>query len=61
VLDRLVYLNAGTFGPLARGTVEAMTEQASRELETGRVGEAYYASVRERRERIRAALAARSR
>ncbi len=41
VLDRVVYLNAGTFGPLARATAEAMAEQAARDVEAGRGGKEY--------------------
>lgn len=56
-LERVAYLNAGTFGPLARATVEAMAEQARRELAEGRAGEGYFSGLRERRERVRALLA----
>ena len=37
MLERYAYLNAGTFGPLPRATVEAMQEVEARELEEGRV------------------------
>ncbi len=57
VLERVAHLNAGTFGPLARTTVEAMERQARLELEEGRGGEAYFLSLGERRERVRALLA----
>ncbi len=57
VLERLAYLNAGTFGPLARETVEAMERQARRELEQGRSGDAYFRELQERRARVRALLA----
>ena len=33
VLERYAYLNAGTNGPLARATVDALVEQAQRDLE----------------------------
>jgi len=36
VLERYAYLNAGTTGPLARATVEALEEQAERDLREGR-------------------------
>src|SRR5881275_908001 len=36
-LERVAYLNAGTFGPLARQTVAVMLEQLERDLERGRV------------------------
>jgi L-cysteine/cystine lyase len=41
VLERVAYLNAGTFGPLASATAEAMAEQARRDLEEGRGGGPY--------------------
>lgn len=57
VLERLAYLNAGTNGPLARGTVEAMVAQGLVDLAEGRAGAAYYAGARELRERVRGKLA----
>jgi L-cysteine/cystine lyase len=55
VLERVAYLNAGTFGPLARATATAMAEQAREDVELGRGGLPYYeamialrAGVRER-------------
>ena len=57
VCGRFAYLNAGTFGPLARATGEAVVEQRRRDLEAGRGGAAYYGWVQEARERLRAALA----
>lgn len=55
VLERVVYLNAGTFGPLARATADAMAEQARRDVDEGRGGKPYIdamvalrASARER-------------
>ena len=35
VLERVSYLNAGTFGPLARQTVAVMLEQLERDLDGG--------------------------
>ncbi len=58
VLERLAYLNAGTNGPLARATAEAMVAQALLELAEGRSGADYYTSSRELRERVRGKLAA---
>jgi L-cysteine/cystine lyase len=58
VLDRFAYLNAGTNGPLARVTVEAMKEQVDRDLAEGRSGKAWVDAVLEVRERVRAAVAA---
>ena len=37
VLDRVAYLNAGTSGPLARQTVDAIAEELRRAAEEGRV------------------------
>ena len=37
VLERLAYLNAGTHGPLARATVDAIAEQERVDLESGRI------------------------
>jgi L-cysteine/cystine lyase len=45
VLERYAYLNAGTTGPLARATVEALEEQAERDLREGRSGKAYFERV----------------
>jgi L-cysteine/cystine lyase len=58
VLERLAFLNAGTNGPLARATVEAMVAQELVDLTEGRAGQAYYARARELRERVREKLAA---
>jgi L-cysteine/cystine lyase len=59
VLDRVAYLNAGTFGPLARATLDAISEQQRRDVEDGRTGTAYFermlalrASVREKLGRV---------
>lgn len=38
VLERIAYLNAGTFGPLARSTVEALRSEITRDFEHGRSG-----------------------
>ena len=40
VFDRYAYLNAGTFGPLARATSEATTHLRAWEAEHGRGGRA---------------------
>jgi L-cysteine/cystine lyase len=58
VLERVAYLNAGTNGPLARGTVDAMVAQDQADLERGRGGAEYFTRVLELRERVRAKLAA---
>jgi len=57
VLGRTAYLNAGTFGPLARGTVAAMRQQDEWELQHGRGGKPYYDELHALRERVRAQLA----
>jgi L-cysteine/cystine lyase len=58
VLERLAYLNAGTNGPLAKATVEAMVAQELVDLADGRAGAAYHAKTRELRERVREKVAA---
>ena len=57
VFERLAYLNAGTNGPLARATVEAMAEQERADLETGRGGKTYFERTLELRDEVRAKLA----
>jgi L-cysteine/cystine lyase len=58
VLERVAYLNAGTNGPLARTTVDAMVAQNQADLERGRGGAEYFARIVELRDRVRAKLAA---
>jgi L-cysteine/cystine lyase len=58
VLERVAYLSAGTNGPLARATAEAMVAQTLVDLAEGRAGADYYTSSRELRERVRGKLAA---
>lgn len=57
VLERFAYLNAGTFGPLPRRTVEAMRGVEERALEQGRAGRAFFEEVVGDRERLREELA----
>jgi L-cysteine/cystine lyase len=57
VLERYAYLNAGSVGPLARATAEAMAAAQERELEHGRGGRAYFDAVLGARESLRATLA----
>jgi L-cysteine/cystine lyase len=57
VLERYAYLNAGTTGPLARATVEALEEQAERDLREGRSGKAYFERVLALREEARQGFA----
>lgn len=58
VFERFAYLNAGTNGPLATATIEAMEEWNRRDLEQGRFGKAYFDEILGLRERAREALAA---
>jgi selenocysteine lyase/cysteine desulfurase len=58
VIERVAYLNAGTNGPLASRTVEAMAEQERHDLEIGRGGRAYFEGVLALRDEVRAKLAA---
>ena len=58
VFERLAYLNAGTNGPLARRTTEAMAAQEQADLETGRGGPAYFEHALELRGEVREKLAA---
>jgi L-cysteine/cystine lyase len=56
-LDKLAYLNAGTFGPLSRATLDAEGALRRWEGEHGRAGKAYFDAMLERRERVRGLLA----
>jgi L-cysteine/cystine lyase len=58
VLDRLAYLNAGTFGPLPRRSADAITEWTRRSLEEGRFGHAFFEEVIAMRTRLREELGA---
>lgn len=58
VLERLAYLNAGTNGPLARRTVDAMAAQERSDLEEGRGGPAYFERALALRDEVRTKLAA---
>jgi len=57
VFERLAYLNAGSNGPLARGTVEAMAAQVRADLDDGRAGLAYFERAMALREEVRSKLA----
>jgi L-cysteine/cystine lyase len=57
VLDHLAYLNAGTNGPLARSTVEAMLAEELIDLTRGRGGEPYFSRALALRDEVRAKLA----
>jgi L-cysteine/cystine lyase len=58
VLERLAYLNAGTFGPLSRATLDAERSLRAWEGEHGRAGKTYFDAMIERRDRVRALIAA---
>lgn len=57
VLGRMAYLNAGTFGPLSRATLEAMAELRAWEGTYGRAGKDYFDAMLARRDRVRALVA----
>ena len=57
VLERLAYLNAGTFGPIAQPTADAVRAQLDAELADGRFGKEYFERVLDLRKRARVALA----
>ena len=58
VLERVAYLNAGSFGPLPRATIEAMQAEQARDLRYGRAGAAYIDRMFDLRTEVRARLAA---
>jgi L-cysteine/cystine lyase len=58
VLERYAYLQAGSVGPLARGTLEAMRDSLEGGLVHGRGSQAQFTKVLEDREALRAELAA---
>jgi L-cysteine/cystine lyase len=58
VLERVVYLNAGTFGPLARRTVEAVRAELDRDVVDGRSGMPYFERTLALRAEARLRLAA---
>lgn len=57
VLARTAYLNAGSMGPLARPTIDAMNGRLQADLEHGRSGRPYVEEMLGLRERVRAGLA----
>ena len=58
VLERLAYLNAGTFGPVARATHEAIAAELERDYRDGRSGGPNFVRVMELRDRLRERLGA---
>ncbi len=57
VLERAAYLNAGTFGPLSRRTMDAVRVELDQDLEGGRSGKAYWDRAIEMRAELGARLA----
>jgi selenocysteine lyase/cysteine desulfurase len=57
VLERFAYLNAGTLGPLGRGTLDAMAERSRLDQEHGRAGRSWFEDVLALRGRLRAQIA----
>src|SRR6478736_3513234 len=57
VLESVAYLNAGTFGPLARPVAEALEAGVERDLEHGRTGKTGFEETLARREELRSAFA----
>ena len=58
VLERLAYLNAGTFGPIARTTHEAISAELERDYRDGRSGGPNFTRVMELRDQLRQRIAA---
>jgi L-cysteine/cystine lyase len=56
-LERVAYLNAGSMGPVARPTIEAMKARLDADLERGRGGRPYIDEMLALRQQARAALA----
>jgi L-cysteine/cystine lyase len=56
VLERLAYLNAGTFGPIAQSTADAVRAQLDTELAQGRFGKEYFERMLALRAGARSAL-----
>ena len=57
VLERYAYLNAGTTGPLARATLEALETELQADLERGRFGKPYFERMLELRSEVRSRIA----
>jgi L-cysteine/cystine lyase len=56
VLERIAYLNTGTFGPLAVPVAEALTAGIARDLAEGRTGREYFEETLSLREELRKAF-----
>ena len=57
VLEAVAYLNAGTFGPLARPVAEALESGVERDLHQGRTGKASFEETLALRDELRASFA----
>ena len=57
VLDRIAYLNAGTFGPVPRGVHDALVQALDRDFEAGRSGMPYFEETMELRTEARSRVA----
>jgi L-cysteine/cystine lyase len=57
VFERLAYMNAGTFGPLSRATLEAERGVRAYEGANGRAGKDYFEAMLARRDRVRELIA----
>jgi L-cysteine/cystine lyase len=57
VLDNAAFLNTGTFGPLPRRTLEAMSAGDRLDFERGRTGAWYPTEILDLRQRVREAVA----
>jgi L-cysteine/cystine lyase len=57
VLERFAHLNAGSLGPLSRGTLDAIAERSRFDQEHGRAGRAWYDDLLALRDRIRTNVA----
>ena len=57
VLERFAYLNAGSLGPLSRGTLDAMEARARFDQEQGRAGRVWFEDMFALRTRVRERLA----
>ena len=58
VLERIAYLNAGTFGPLPRPVADAVRARLARDLTEGRTGLPYFEATIGLRDELRHAFAA---
>jgi L-cysteine/cystine lyase len=58
VLERIVYLNSGTVGPIPRRTQEAVRDRIQQETEEGRAGKPYFTEMLSLGEELRGGCAA---